>query len=244
MAGFARPCPLRLLRHLVVTTLAPGEIFSPLSLPPTGAARSAGGNLSKPSGVGNPSAGAHETCEASPKCPFGIFSSEKANAAELDRWDCVAQPPSCHEEPGSQKKKKGRRIPPRLRYASPPPVGGKTVSEPRDFSGGAGGSAPSHGAGDAVASPRRNSPLREKAPQGHFSVLTARISGFLRPDGPRQRPGVFRASGNVLRARINSFERNYLRLVLFDGLFSCLDAVSNAASKAEGRTDHVRVGSA
>ena len=120
--------------------------------------------------------------------PLVSFPGEKANAAELDRWGCVAQPPSCHEEPGSQKKKKGRRIPPRLRYASPPPVGGKTVSEPRDFSGGAGGSAPSHGAGDAVASPRRNSPLREKAPQGHFSVLTARISGFLRPDGQDRGP--------------------------------------------------------
>lgn len=32
--------------------------------------------------------------------------------------------------------------------------------------------------GDAVASPRRNSPHREKAPQGHFSALTARVSGF------------------------------------------------------------------
>ena len=47
MAGFARPCPLRLLRLLVVTTLAPGGYLPPLPLPPTGAARSAGGRPSR-----------------------------------------------------------------------------------------------------------------------------------------------------------------------------------------------------
>lgn len=33
MAGFARPCPLRLLRPLVVTTLAPGGYLLPPCLP-------------------------------------------------------------------------------------------------------------------------------------------------------------------------------------------------------------------
>nr|CRY93623.1 hypothetical protein [uncultured prokaryote] len=125
-----------------------------------------------------------------------------------------------------------------------PPSGGRDSLRGVGFSGGLGAAPPVIWLGEPVASPARNNPLRESGLKGQLSVLTARVSGFLRQDDQRQRRGAFRASRNTLRVRIDSFEGNHLRLVLFDGLFSCLDAISKAASKAEGRTDHVRVGSA
>lgn len=118
-----------------------GKFSLPLPLPPTGADRASGRGesfclfapqgsealLAKSTEYTCSPVGAHVRCRRQcVNAPFGIFSSEKANAAELDRWGCVAQPPSCHEEPRSQKEKKGRRIPPpaSLRFASPP-SGGK-----------------------------------------------------------------------------------------------------------------------
>ena len=144
----------------------------------------------------------------------------------------------------AEEEKRQKDSPPAsLRFASPP-SGGKLSLSLGTFRGGLGAAPPVMEL--ATRWPHRVETVRlgKKPRRGIFPPLRPRVSGFLRPDDPRQRPGVFRASGNVLRARINSFERNYLRLVLFDGLFSCLDAVSNAAGEAEGRADHVRVGSA
>lgn len=112
------------------------------------------------------------------------------------------------------------------------------------FFGGLGATPPVIWLGEPVASPARNSPLRESGLKGQFSALTVRVSDFLCQNDQRQRRGAFRAFGGVLSVRIDSIEGNHLRLVLLDSLFSCLDAISKATSKAEGRTNHVRVGTA
>ena len=63
-------------------------------------------------------------------------------------------------------------------------------------SGGLGVKPPVMRPGGVVASPRRNSPL-PKAPAAPAAfLLTARVSGCTGQDGQRQRPGVFRASGD------------------------------------------------
>ena len=98
--------------------------------------------------------------------------------------------------------------------------------------------------GERVASRARNSPLRKKAPalaQGVFFALMARVSGFLRPDAQRQRPGVFRASGSVLCVRIKGSEGDHLRLVLLDSLVPGLYSVPQPPSEAESRADHVGI---
>ena len=60
--------------------------------------------------------------------------------------------------------------------------------------------------GGAVASRPRNRPL-PKAPAAPAAFpLTARVSGCKGQDGQRQRPGVFRASGDVFRGKLGHQE--------------------------------------
>ena len=73
-------------------------------------------------------------------------------------------------------------------------------------SGGAGGTPPVMRIGGAVASRPRNRPL-PKAPAAPAAFpLTARVSGCTGQDGQRQRPGVFRASGDVFRGKLGHQE--------------------------------------
>ena len=116
----------------------------------------------------------------------------------------------------------------------------------RDFLlpfGGLGAQPPGICADGAVASPRRKNPHKKSRAKPDFSFQGKRAKrAFLCQKKLRQRAGVFRPSGEDLC--VIRFKRNHFCLVLFDCLFACLDAVSNAAGEAEGRTDHVRVGSA
>ena len=73
-------------------------------------------------------------------------------------------------------------------------------------SGGLGAAPPVILTGGAVASRPRNSPL-PKAPAAPAAFpLTARVSGCTGQDGQRQRPGVFRASGDVFRGKLGHQE--------------------------------------
>ena len=73
-------------------------------------------------------------------------------------------------------------------------------------SGGLGATPPVMRTGGAVASRPRNRPL-PKAPAAPAAFpLTARVSGCTGQDGKRQRPGVFRASGDVFRGKLGRQE--------------------------------------
>lgn len=73
-------------------------------------------------------------------------------------------------------------------------------------SGGLGAAPPVMRTGGAVASRPRNRPL-PKAPAAPAAFpLTARVSGCTGQDGKRQRPGVFRASGDVFRGKLGHQE--------------------------------------
>ena len=73
-------------------------------------------------------------------------------------------------------------------------------------SGGLGAAPPVMHTGGAVASRPRNRPL-PKAPAAPAAFpLTARVSGCKGQDGQRQRPGVFRASGDVFRGKLGHQE--------------------------------------
>lgn len=70
---------------------------------------------------------------------------------------------------------------------------------------GAGGNAPSNPSWRGLTTPKQS--FSEKSPcalaQGAFFPSSARVSGFMGQEGPCQRPGVFRASGDDLSVRTN-----------------------------------------